>query len=91
MSSVTEEYQDGENSYCDFFRLVPFLQLAIQLNLLKLLRPAVLISLCDMPSQVIAAKTIPCFHEANAGAWLFSSPTTSLLKIVVIIFFSIRL
>jgi hypothetical protein len=28
-SSVTEEYQDGENSYCEFFGLVPFLQLAI--------------------------------------------------------------
>jgi hypothetical protein len=30
-SSVTEEYQDGENSYCEFFGLVPFLQLAIQM------------------------------------------------------------
>jgi hypothetical protein len=29
-TSVTEEYQDGENSYCEFFGLVPFLQLAIQ-------------------------------------------------------------
>jgi hypothetical protein len=28
-SSVTEEYQVGENSYCEFFGLVPFLQLAI--------------------------------------------------------------
>jgi hypothetical protein len=25
-----EEYQDGKYSYCEFFRLVPFLQLAIQ-------------------------------------------------------------
>jgi hypothetical protein len=31
-SSVTEEYQDGENSYCEFFGLVPFLQLAIQIH-----------------------------------------------------------
>jgi hypothetical protein len=31
-SSVTEEYQDGENSYCEFFGLVPFLHLAIQLH-----------------------------------------------------------
>jgi hypothetical protein len=23
---LTEEYQDGENSYCEFFGLVPFLQ-----------------------------------------------------------------
>jgi hypothetical protein len=30
-SSVTEEYQDGENSYCEFFGLLPFLQLAIPL------------------------------------------------------------
>jgi hypothetical protein len=30
-SSVTEEYQDGENSYCEFFGLVPFLQLAIHI------------------------------------------------------------
>jgi hypothetical protein len=32
--SVTEEYQNGENSYCEFFGLVPFLQLAIQQRLL---------------------------------------------------------
>jgi hypothetical protein len=32
-SSVTEEYQDGENSYCEFFGLVPFMQLAIQIGL----------------------------------------------------------
>jgi hypothetical protein len=31
-SSVTEKYQDGENSYCEFFGLVPFLQLAIYLT-----------------------------------------------------------
>jgi hypothetical protein len=31
-ASVTEEYQDGENSYCEFFGLVPFLQLAIHLR-----------------------------------------------------------
>jgi hypothetical protein len=30
-SSVTEEYQDGEISYCEFFGIIPFLQLAIQL------------------------------------------------------------
>jgi hypothetical protein len=30
--SVTEEYQNGENSYCEFFGLVPFLQLAIQIS-----------------------------------------------------------
>jgi hypothetical protein len=30
-SSITEEYQDGENSYCEFFGLVPFLQLAIRI------------------------------------------------------------
>jgi hypothetical protein len=29
--SVTEEYQDGEISYCEFFGLVPFLQLVIHL------------------------------------------------------------
>jgi hypothetical protein len=28
--STTEEYQDGKNLYCEFFGLVPFLQLAIQ-------------------------------------------------------------
>jgi hypothetical protein len=33
MTSVTEEYQDGENSYCEFFGLVPFLQLAIHILL----------------------------------------------------------
>jgi hypothetical protein len=27
----TEEYQDGKNSYCEFFGLVPFLQLAIHI------------------------------------------------------------
>jgi hypothetical protein len=31
-SSVTEEYQDGKNSYCEFFGLVPFLQLAIHVG-----------------------------------------------------------
>jgi hypothetical protein len=31
-SSVTEEYQDGENSCCEFFGLVPFLQLAVQIR-----------------------------------------------------------
>jgi hypothetical protein len=31
-SSITDEYQDGENSCCEFFGLVPFLQLAIQLE-----------------------------------------------------------
>jgi hypothetical protein len=30
--SLTAEYQDGENSYCEFFGLVPFLQLAIHLD-----------------------------------------------------------
>jgi hypothetical protein len=30
--SVTEEYQDGENSYREFFGRVPFLQLAINLK-----------------------------------------------------------
>jgi hypothetical protein len=30
--TVTEEYQDGENSYCEFFRPVRFLQLAIQIH-----------------------------------------------------------
>jgi hypothetical protein len=30
--SVTEEYQDGEKSYCEFFGLGPFLQLAIPLS-----------------------------------------------------------
>jgi hypothetical protein len=30
-SSVTEEYQDGKNSYCEFFGLVPSLQLAINI------------------------------------------------------------
>jgi hypothetical protein len=30
--TVMEEYQDGENSYCEFFGLVPFLQLAIHLT-----------------------------------------------------------
>jgi hypothetical protein len=34
-SSVTEEYQDGENSYCEFFGLIPFLQLAIQMCSLR--------------------------------------------------------
>jgi hypothetical protein len=29
---VTEEYQDSENLYREFFGLVPFLQLAIQLQ-----------------------------------------------------------
>jgi hypothetical protein len=29
---VTEEYQNGENSYCEFFGLVPFVQLAIHLG-----------------------------------------------------------
>jgi hypothetical protein len=28
---VTEEYQDGGKSYCEFFGLVPFLQLAIHI------------------------------------------------------------
>jgi hypothetical protein len=28
--SVTEEYQNGEKLCCEFFGLVPFLQLAIQ-------------------------------------------------------------
>jgi hypothetical protein len=28
---VTEEYQDGEHSYCEFFGLFPFLQLAIHI------------------------------------------------------------
>jgi hypothetical protein len=32
-SSVTEEYQDGENSYCEFFGPVPILQLAIPMEL----------------------------------------------------------
>jgi hypothetical protein len=27
----TEEYQDGKNSYCEFFGLVPLLQLAIHM------------------------------------------------------------
>jgi hypothetical protein len=31
-SSVTEEYQDGKNSRCEFFGLVPFLQLAIKVS-----------------------------------------------------------
>jgi hypothetical protein len=31
-SSVTEEYQDGENSYREFFGFVPFLQLAIHMS-----------------------------------------------------------
>jgi hypothetical protein len=31
MTRVTEEYQDDENSYCEFFGLVPFPQLAIQM------------------------------------------------------------
>jgi hypothetical protein len=31
-SSVAEEYEDGKNSYCEFFRLVLFLQLAIHLD-----------------------------------------------------------
>jgi hypothetical protein len=30
--SVTEENQDSENSYCAFFGLVPFLQLAIHID-----------------------------------------------------------
>jgi hypothetical protein len=30
-TSVTDEYQDGENSYCEFFGLVTFLQLAIHI------------------------------------------------------------
>jgi hypothetical protein len=30
-SSVTEEYQDGENPYCEFFGLVTFLESAIHL------------------------------------------------------------
>jgi hypothetical protein len=36
-----EEYQDGENSFCEFFGLVPFLQLAIHI-LLDLLRKRLL-------------------------------------------------
>jgi hypothetical protein len=32
-SSVTEEYQDDKNSYCEFFGLVPFLQKAIHIDL----------------------------------------------------------
>jgi hypothetical protein len=36
MNSVTEGYQDGENSYCEFFGLVPFLQLAIHIFILFL-------------------------------------------------------
>jgi hypothetical protein len=28
---ITEEYQDGENSYCEFVGLVPFLQLPIHM------------------------------------------------------------
>jgi hypothetical protein len=31
-SFATEEYQDGENSYCEFFGLVAFLQLAIHVR-----------------------------------------------------------
>jgi hypothetical protein len=31
--SVTEEYQDGENSYSEFFGFVLFLQLAIHIQL----------------------------------------------------------
>jgi hypothetical protein len=31
-SFVTEDYQDGQNSYCEFFGLVPFLQLAIHMG-----------------------------------------------------------
>jgi hypothetical protein len=32
-SLTVEEYQDGENSNCEFFGLVPFLHLAIHLRL----------------------------------------------------------
>jgi hypothetical protein len=35
-SSVSEEYQDGENSYYEFCGLVPFLQLAIFVGLAEL-------------------------------------------------------
>lgn len=30
-NSVTEEYEDGENPYCEFFGLVTFLESAIHL------------------------------------------------------------
>jgi hypothetical protein len=34
-SSVTEEYEDGKNSYCQFFGLVHFLQLAIHMQYVR--------------------------------------------------------
>jgi hypothetical protein len=36
-STVTEEYQDGENSYCECFGLAPFLQLAIHIWIVSLI------------------------------------------------------
>jgi hypothetical protein len=57
---MSKEYQDGENSYCEFFGLVPFLQLAIQSRIEKALSPLSLaleapkVSLPQSPPQTQA-------------------------------------